>query len=57
MLDAIPVAPKDHDNVVHKVLRIAAWTQVLLVVGGVIAGALLLRIALQSRRRRHSAQQ
>ena len=57
MLDAIPVTPQDHDNVVHKVLRIAAWTQVLLVACGVLAGALLLRIALQSRRRRHSAQQ
>ena len=43
MLDELPVAPEAHASLVHKILRVAAWAQVLFAAGLVAAALLLLR--------------
>lgn len=54
MLDALPHKPAEHQSLVHRIVRIAAWAEVLLVVIAIAASFLLLRIWRRRRRDRRT---
>ena len=55
MLDALPVDTDAHASLVHKIVRVAAWAQVLLAAGLLAAALLLLRGWRRLRRARRQA--
>jgi len=56
MLGELPVEAEAHSTLVHKIVRVAAWAQLLIAIGMVIAAVLLARAWRRVRRARRAAQ-